>query len=144
MKFHSYGPGIEVSSNQFEGPILLLPPNVSSLNLSKNKFSGFLLMFYLDLSNNSLSGRLPDCWFQFDSLAILNLANNSFFGKIPGSMSFLPNIQSLSLYNNSLTGGVAFILYEWLTTDTYGSWEEWVVRRDTDMDGRKSSKFGCS
>ncbi|GAY46552.1 hypothetical protein CUMW_097940 [Citrus unshiu] len=114
-KFDSYGPGIDVSSNQFDGPIPLLPPNVSSLNLSKNKFSGSIsflcsisshLLTYLDLSNNLLSGRLPDCWFQFDSLAILNLANNSFFGEIPDSMSFLRSIGSLSLYNNSLSGGL--------------------------------------
>ncbi|KDO38587.1 hypothetical protein CISIN_1g043041mg [Citrus sinensis] len=59
---------------------------------------------YLDLSNNLLSGRLPDCWPLFDRLRILDLANNNFSGKIPDSMGSLPNIQILSLHNNSLTG----------------------------------------
>ncbi|KAL9409801.1 hypothetical protein AB3S75_048095 [Citrus x aurantiifolia] len=112
-RFHPYRPGIDISSNHFEGPIPQLPLNASFLNLSKNKFSGSISFLcsitghkldYIDLSNNLLSGRLPDCWSQFDSLAILNLANNSFFGKIPDSIGFLKNLQSLSLYNNRLTG----------------------------------------
>ena len=105
LRFDISGPGIDISSNHFEGPIPPLPSNATSLNLSKNKFSGsisFLCslsnrLIYLDLSNNLLSGKLPDCWFQFDSLVILNLANNNFFGKIPNSMGFLHNIRSLSL-----------------------------------------------
>ncbi|KDO39365.1 hypothetical protein CISIN_1g047152mg, partial [Citrus sinensis] len=109
LRFDISGPGIDISSNHFEGPIPPLPSNATSLNLSKNKFSGsisFLCslsnrLIYLDLSNNLLSGKLPDCWFQFDSLVILNLANNNFFGKIPNSMGFLHNIRSLSLYNRS-------------------------------------------
>ncbi|KAH9646693.1 hypothetical protein KPL70_024949 [Citrus sinensis] len=113
LRFDTYGTYIDISSNHFEGPIPPLPSNASSLNLSKNKFSGsisFLCsisghkLMDLDLSNNLLSGRLPDCWLLFDRLGILDLANNNFSGKIPDSMGSLPNIQILSLYNNSLTG----------------------------------------
>ncbi|KAH9677429.1 hypothetical protein KPL71_025371 [Citrus sinensis] len=113
LRFDTYGPCIDISSNHFEGPIPPLPSNASVLNLSKNKFSGsisFLCsisghkLMYLDLSNNLLSGRLPDCWLLFDRLGILDLANNNFSGKIPDSMGSLPNIQILSLHNNRLTG----------------------------------------
>ena len=118
LRFDISGPGIDISSNHFEGPIPPLPSNATSLNLFKNKFSGsisFLCslsnrLIYLDLSNNLLSGKLPDCWFQFDSLVILNLANNNFFGKIPNSMGFLHNIRSLSLYNSNLTGDLLSFL----------------------------------
>ncbi|GAY65235.1 hypothetical protein CUMW_239640 [Citrus unshiu] len=104
---------IDVSSNHFCGPIPPLPSNSTFLNLSKNKFSGSITFLcsiikntwnFCDLSSNLLSGGLPDCWLNFDSLSILNLANNSFSGKIPDSMGFLHNIQTLSLHSNRLTG----------------------------------------
>ncbi|GAY68640.1 hypothetical protein CUMW_265690 [Citrus unshiu] len=104
---------IDVSSNHFWGPIPPLPSNSTFLNLSKNKFSGSITFLcsiikntwnFFDLSSNLLSGGLPDCWLNFDSLSILNLANNSFSGKIPDSMGFLHNIQTLSLHSNRLTG----------------------------------------
>ncbi|KAH9648750.1 hypothetical protein KPL70_025719 [Citrus sinensis] len=97
----------------FCGPIPPLPSNSTFLNLSKNKFSGSITFLcsiikntwkFCDLSSNLLSGGLPDCWLNFDSLSILNLANNSFSGKIPDSMGFLHNIQTLSLHSNRLTG----------------------------------------
>ncbi|KAH9648762.1 hypothetical protein KPL70_025726 [Citrus sinensis] len=104
---------IDVSSNHFCGPIPPLPSNSTFLNLSKNKFSRSITFLcsivkntwnFFDLSSNLLSGGLPDCWLNFDSLSILNLANNSFSGKIPDSMGFLHNIQTLSLHSNRLTG----------------------------------------
>ncbi|XP_052197286.1 receptor-like protein EIX1 [Diospyros lotus] len=75
---------IDLCTNLFEGPIPVFPPNVSSLNLSKNKFSGTVTLVcainggdltYLDLSDNQLSGNLPDCWMHLDGLVVLNLAN---------------------------------------------------------------------
>ncbi|XP_052289544.1 receptor-like protein EIX2 [Citrus sinensis] len=107
------GTSIDINSNHFEGSIPPLPSNSPFLNLSKNKFSGSVTFLcyinkntwnFLDLSNNLLSGGLPDCWLHFDSLFVLNLANNRFSGKIPDSMGFLNNIRTLNLYNNRLTG----------------------------------------
>ncbi|KAK9181122.1 hypothetical protein WN944_024259 [Citrus x changshan-huyou] len=85
---------IDISSNNFDGPIPPLPSNSTFLNLSKNKFSGSITFLcsivkntwnIFDLSSNLLSGGLPDCWLNFNSLSILNLANNRFSGKIPDS-----------------------------------------------------------
>ncbi|XP_027923429.1 receptor-like protein EIX2 [Vigna unguiculata] len=109
-----------LGSNQFEGPI---PPFLRSstlLDLSKNKFSDFLsflcvgnpigILYQLDLSNNSLSGQIPDCWSHFKSLASLDLSQNQLSGKIPTSMGSLFDLQALILRNNNLTGDIPFSL----------------------------------
>ncbi|KAJ0042373.1 hypothetical protein Pint_17592 [Pistacia integerrima] len=104
---------LDMSSNRFEGPISSLPKLASYINLSGNNFSGsssFLCsdhveyLIYLDLSNNLLSGMLPDCWIKFEELVVLNLANNGFSGKIPPSMGSLHNILTLRLSNNNFFG----------------------------------------
>ncbi|XP_002521092.4 receptor-like protein EIX2 [Ricinus communis] len=106
-------PSVDLSSNLFYGTIPSFLSNTSVLNLSKNAFTGSLSflctvmdsgMTYLDLSDNSLSGGLPDCWAQFKQLVILNFENNDLSGSIPSSMGFLYNIQTLHLRNNSFTG----------------------------------------
>ncbi|XP_028123385.1 receptor-like protein EIX2 [Camellia sinensis] len=114
VKYHGYL-GIDLSSNHFMGPIPLVPPNVTVLNLSKNEFSGSLSflcaimgmgLIYLDLSNNLLSGELPNCWVQFTRLSIISLAYNNLYGKIPSSMGSL-GIYSLHLSNNNFSGEVS-------------------------------------
>ena len=83
------------------------------LKLSNNKFSGlnsFLCtavvpsLNYLDLSNNWLSGGLPDCFMRWKELRILNLANNNLSGEIPSSMGSLIWLRALDLSNNSFLG----------------------------------------
>ncbi|KAL7252588.1 hypothetical protein ACSBR1_007201 [Camellia fascicularis] len=112
LKFHD-NPGIDLSSNLFTGPISLVPPNATYLNLSKNKFLGSLSFLcsisgvelnYLDLSNNQLAGELPDCLGKFEALSILSLAYNNLSGAIPNSIGSLSQIQTLHLRNNNLSG----------------------------------------
>lgn len=105
---------VDLTSNSFEGPLLPLPINLVSLNLSSNSISGSilslcntttLLLKYLDLSNNQFSGLFPDyCVSRWTSLQILNLAHNNFSGEIPSSIGSLNQMESLSLQNNSFFG----------------------------------------
>nr|XP_023877016.1 receptor-like protein EIX2 [Quercus suber] len=100
---------IDLSANSLGGPLPHFPTNLTILNLSKNQFSGSIsslckingqLLAYLDLSNNRLSGRLPNCFMQWPKLVILNLAGNHFFGEVPSSLGSLSVLNTLSLNNN--------------------------------------------
>ncbi|KAJ8540134.1 hypothetical protein K7X08_026523 [Anisodus acutangulus] len=106
-------PIMDFSSNNLSGLVPSFPSNLETLNLSKNKFVGSIsflckianpLFRTIDLSNNLLSGELPNCLMKFEELAILNLANNNLHGKIPSSVGALMDIQSLQLRNNNFTG----------------------------------------
>ncbi|XP_029128390.1 receptor-like protein EIX2 isoform X2 [Cajanus cajan] len=109
-----------LGSNQFEGPIPPFLRYSMFLDLSKNKFSNsfsFLCangtietLYQLDLSNNQLSGHIPNCWSHFKSLSYLDLSHNDFSGKIPTSMGSLFDLQALLLRNNNLTNEIPFSL----------------------------------
>ncbi|WVZ14718.1 hypothetical protein V8G54_012284 [Vigna mungo] len=109
---------MHLGSNQFEGSIPLFLRNSLILDLSKNKFSNpfsFLcgdgaisVQTYLDISHNQLSGDIPDCWKQINSLVYLDLSHNNFSGKIPTSMGWLLDLQVLLLRNNNLVEGIPF------------------------------------
>ncbi|XP_062015937.1 receptor-like protein EIX2 [Rosa rugosa] len=112
MKFSQYRV-LSLSSNQLEGPIHSLPSGLSSLDLSSNKLSGrisFLCasknrnLTFLDLSNNSFSGELPNCWKHLENLVILDLSNNAFSGKIPTSIGSLASLETLKLSKNNFAG----------------------------------------
>ncbi|KAK3192982.1 hypothetical protein Dsin_024292 [Dipteronia sinensis] len=86
LKFYEH-PTIDLRCNNFEGTIPPVPSNATTLILSKNKLSvsiSFLCgiigeyFSFLDLSDNQLSGSLPDCSMPWRRLIILNLANNNF------------------------------------------------------------------
>ncbi|KAK7380393.1 hypothetical protein VNO78_32903 [Psophocarpus tetragonolobus] len=108
-----------LSSNQFEGHI---PPFLRGflLDLSKNKFSDsfsflcgndtVITSHQLDLSNNHLSGQIPDCWSHFETLSYLDLSHNNFSGKIPTSIRFLLGLQALLMRNNNLIDEIPFSL----------------------------------
>ncbi|KAH0755217.1 hypothetical protein KY290_025487 [Solanum tuberosum] len=95
-----------------------LSPEMMYFNISNNKISGEIPDLsskflpsketdypIMDFSSNSLSGELTtNCFMKFEELAVLNLANNKLYGKIPNSIGYLMDIQSLQLRNNNFTG----------------------------------------
>ncbi|KAH0655013.1 hypothetical protein KY290_030817 [Solanum tuberosum] len=103
---------IDLSSNNFSGPLPLVPTNVQIFYLHKNQFFGSISAICqsktsptsLDLAHNQFSGELPDCWMNMTSLAVLNLAYNNFSGEIPHSLGSLTNLKALYIRQNSFSG----------------------------------------
>ena len=61
---------------------------------------------YLDLFNNGLTGSLPESLGNLAELQLLDLSNNGLTGSLPESLGNLAKLQSLYLYNNGLTGSL--------------------------------------
>ncbi|CAL5045637.1 unnamed protein product [Urochloa decumbens] len=126
---------LNMRSNQLVGRIPELPTSVHVLDLSGNCLSGTLphdlkakkiyymvlsdnllsgripaylckmvLMEILVLSNNSFSGVLPDCWQKVSRLQTIDLSKNKLHGEIPLTMGSITSLAMLSLRGNSLSG----------------------------------------
>ncbi|XP_023905694.2 receptor-like protein EIX2 [Quercus suber] len=118
----SYSSTIDLSSNNFTGPLPCISSNVSFLDLSNNSLSGSISHFlcykmnepkfmeFLYLGKNLLSGKISNCWMKWQSLRVLNLGNNNFTGKIPTSIGSSINLESLHLYNNKFSRKLLFLL----------------------------------
>ncbi|XP_059461439.1 receptor-like protein EIX2 [Corylus avellana] len=116
----------DLSYNNFSGPLPQLNSCWGLLNLSNNKFQGSITSIcqtnrsmsnygYFDLSNNLLSGELPNCWRDKSFSGKFSLANNNFFGRIPDSFGGICDssgkpsggpfgVKTLDLHNNSFIG----------------------------------------
>ncbi|PIN09230.1 Leucine-rich repeat protein [Handroanthus impetiginosus] len=90
---------MDLSSNEFNGSLPLLPQDVSAMFLSGNKFSGtianlcnFTSYYALDLSDNLFFTEISQyCFIYLMSQTYLNLANNKFSGEIPNSVDYCCN-----------------------------------------------------
>ncbi|KAJ0697248.1 putative leucine-rich repeat domain superfamily [Helianthus annuus] len=80
---------LNLSFNQFSGPIPILPPNLEILAIQSNYFSGHLRnrsfggliqLKNVDLSRNSLTGPIPGWFFLQPRLERVNLSHNGFTG----------------------------------------------------------------
>ncbi|KAL9456427.1 hypothetical protein AB3S75_005617 [Citrus x aurantiifolia] len=84
------------------------------LSMSNNSISGvipdnigdFKSLEFLDVSDNLFSSSLPSGIGKLESLQNLSLAGNNFSGLIPDSVSGLVSIQSLDLSHNSFSGSL--------------------------------------
>ncbi|KAK6774251.1 hypothetical protein RDI58_029490 [Solanum bulbocastanum] len=105
---------LDLSDNNFHGPLPHFSPNMMTLILARNSFNGTIApvceslvmnnsLSLLDLSSNSLSGQLLDCWRYGKNLQGLNLAHNDLSGEIPHSIGDLANLFFLQLQNNSFS-----------------------------------------
>ncbi|KAL7150322.1 hypothetical protein ABFS83_05G104200 [Erythranthe nasuta] len=107
---------VDVSSNEFNGSLPILPYSMQTIDLSRNRFSGGLYWFcnstyagtIADLSDNLLSGEISkDCFKNLVTLDYLNLSNNNFTGEIPSlSDDWYCTFTSLHLRNNTFRGEI--------------------------------------
>ncbi|PRQ44340.1 putative leucine-rich repeat-containing, plant-type, leucine-rich repeat domain, L [Rosa chinensis] len=106
---------LDYSRNNFSSSI---PTNIgdfiftrSYLSLSSNNFHGAIPKSIcnasgrvLDLSNNSLSGNIPQCLTQSPQLSVIDLKRNNLSGTIPDNFLSGCELQTLDLSNNQIQG----------------------------------------
>ncbi|XP_062162232.1 receptor-like protein EIX2 [Alnus glutinosa] len=151
FQFHPLAYSFDLSSNNLEGPLPLFRSNLSEIFLQNNMFSGAIpknisellpKLSWLDLSSNSITGRIPHSigmlkeltglvlrnnslsrklpphWKDLRKLGVLNLAENKISGTVPSSMQYLKSLQQISLSQNHLKGELPFFFrnYRYLRT----------------------------
>ncbi|XP_058201540.1 receptor-like protein 7 [Rhododendron vialii] len=105
---------LDFSFNKLQGPLPLPPPSVLTHRVAGNLLTGEVptsfcqnrALFALDLSDNYLSGAIPQCLASSssNSLLLLNLSSNNFHGTVP-HMS-MREIRMIDLSQNQLHGVV--------------------------------------
>ncbi|XP_031378505.1 receptor-like protein EIX2 [Punica granatum] len=95
--------------------------NIVSLILSSNELSGEISLCnmksleQLDLSNNKLSGSVPECWKRLRQLRAINLGNTQFSGLVPTFLCSMKYVSFLGLHGNAFSGSIP----KCLSTMTY-------------------------
>ncbi|XP_027357573.1 probable LRR receptor-like serine/threonine-protein kinase At4g20940 [Abrus precatorius] len=69
-------------------------------------FSNLTKLVKLSMSNNSISGKLPDNIADFRSLEFLDISNNLFSSSLPSGIGKLGSLQNLSLAGNNFSGPI--------------------------------------
>ncbi|KAK4254447.1 hypothetical protein QN277_009831 [Acacia crassicarpa] len=111
---------VRLGQNYLNGSIpdgFLYLPNLNFAELQNNYLTGTLSenhnsssqpvnLGQLNLSNNSLSGPLPDSLSNFSSIQMLSLSGNQFSGPIPSSIGQLHQVLRLDLSRNLFSGEI--------------------------------------
>ncbi|XP_076945738.1 receptor-like protein 7 [Bidens hawaiensis] len=131
---------LDLHSNLLSGVIPVLPQAATFINYSNNLFTSSLqesvwrdlkyayfflvsnnaltgvipqsicnatYLKVLDMSNNQLNGSIPNCLIELgSSLGVLNLANNSLSGRIEGTFPSSCGLNTLDLHENHLEGKI--------------------------------------
>ncbi|GLJ17416.1 hypothetical protein SUGI_0303030 [Cryptomeria japonica] len=132
---------IDLSYNKLGGRI---PPDfiaslknlVFYLNLSWNSLEGSLpvemrkiaMAQAIDISGNLLTGLIPISLGDCTALEHLNLSHNAFEGPIPDSLSKLQNLLEMDLSNNSLSATAEFDESNLLVVGNFGSVYKGILR----------------
>ncbi|KAF8391158.1 hypothetical protein HHK36_023459 [Tetracentron sinense] len=106
---------LDLQSNQLQGPLPIPPLSTIFFLISNNRLIGQIPLLIckaislqiLDLSNNNLSGLIPQCLGNFsNSISVLNLGRNFFYGTIPQTFSHGSHLRTLDINDNQLNGQV--------------------------------------
>lgn len=104
---------LDLRSNLLKGKLLIPSPSTSFFSMSNNQLTGALpstlcnltSLTVIDLSTNSLSGKIPQCIGTFSrSLSVLDLHMNQFLGKIPSTFPKANILRNLNLRGNGMEG----------------------------------------
>ncbi|KAG6421462.1 hypothetical protein SASPL_118015 [Salvia splendens] len=114
--FHEMRRFMNLSHNQLKGAMELSKLSaVEEIDLSSNYFSGnnifnmissCLELKVLNLSNNSLQGRLPESLGDLKSLVAFDVSRNKLSGKIPASLNKITTLTLLNLAFNNFDGSI--------------------------------------
>lgn len=85
---------------------LYLGNNTFSGELNDDVFDSWRNIEVLDISDNSLSGKLPSLLIASDSLLVVDLHGNHFSGELPFIVQVDASIKFLALHDNKLTGPI--------------------------------------
>ena len=106
---------LDLSNNKLQGSLPIPPPSIFSYLVSNNTLTGEIpqiicnlsSLFVLDLSYNNLSGMLPDCLGNLGfSLSVLNLRRNNFHGNIPQVCKKGSKLKMIDFTQNQLQGWI--------------------------------------
>lgn len=77
-----------------------------SADVDLSVFSNLTMLVKLSLSNNSITGKLPNNIGDFKSLEYLDLSNNLFFSTLPPGIGNMGSLKNLSLAGNNFSGSI--------------------------------------
>ncbi|CAH1447677.1 unnamed protein product [Lactuca virosa] len=98
---------LSLSTCQLSGPLDDSLGNLQSLSIPGSICNATYLKV-LDLSNNNLTGRIPQCLIESGggSIGVLNLGGNSLSGRIEGIFPSICGLNTLDLHGNRLEGEI--------------------------------------